>query len=87
VAGYFVARGWGRAVWQLARYFGNWRTWYAVAARRKALRALRVRRDTEIVARFAADIMFAEVDGPTMRYLVNPLLRLYWNLVKRLIVW
>ena len=87
VAIYFVARGWGWTIWQLARYFADWRTWRAVAARRRALRPLRIRQDAEIVARFAADIVFAEVDGPAVRYLINPALRLYWGLIRPCIRW
>ena len=84
---YFIARGWGRTTWKLLRYFLRWKTWRSIAARRQEIRALRTTKDTEIVGRFAADVMFAEVDSPAMRYLCNPLLRIYWAVAKRFIIW
>lgn len=87
VGGYFIAQGRGGVVLALLRYFARGRTWRQIAAWRREVRALRRRRDDEIVAHFAADIVFAEVDGPAVRYLINPALRLYWALIRPLIRW
>jgi GT2 family glycosyltransferase len=87
LAGYFIARGWGGTVWRLVTEFARWRTWASIAERRRQMRALRVRPDAEIVRHFAAHVVFAEVDSPAMRHLLNPLLGAYWAIVKRFIVW
>ena len=84
---YFIAQGRAQTVWALLRYFLRWETWTAIAARRRILGRLRVRKDAEIVKPFAGPVMFTAVDSLAMRCLVNPVLQLYWNAVKWLIVW
>ena len=87
LAGYFVVRGWGGTVWRLLKEFSRWRTWSAIADRRRVVQPMRIRSDAEILGRFAARVVFAEVDSPAMRYLLNPLLGAYWAIVRRLIRW
>lgn len=84
---YYVARGWGRTACRLLAYFLRPRTWRAIAERRRTIRALRRVRDAEIVKPFAGVIVFAEIRHPLLRYLFNPLLALYWLIVRRLIAW
>jgi len=48
---------------------------------------LRIRCDAEIVKRFAGNVVFAEIRNPVLRYICNPLLGLYWFIVRALIVW
>jgi hypothetical protein len=87
VALYLVSRGWGAAVWGVLKDFLRRDTWRLIRARRRDVGGLRVRRDAEIVGGFAAEIVFREVDHPLLRYVANPLLRLYWMLAKRLLRW
>lgn len=87
VGGYFIARGRGAEVWALARHFLNRRTWAAIAVRRREVKRLRTRTDAEIVGRFAGRVVFPEIDGPAMRYVLNPLLAGYWAVARRLIFW
>jgi hypothetical protein len=84
---YLIAIGKGGVPWKLAAHFARAQTWRAIRATRREIEALRVRRDAEIVKGFAATIVFAEIDSPVFRYLVNPLLQLYWTFVKPLIRW
>jgi GT2 family glycosyltransferase len=84
---YFAAQGRGREVWALVRHFLRRQTWAVIAARRREVRRLRSRTDAEIVGRFAGRVVFAEINGPAMRYLLNPLLACYWAVARRLIVW
>ena len=87
VALYLIAQGHGRAVLDLLRYFVRGQTWREIRVRRREIRMIRQHRDAEIVRGFAGGIVFAEVDSPVMRGLINPLLRLYWALVRPLIRW
>ena len=87
VALYFVTQGRAAEVQALARHFLRPQTWMAIAARRREVRRLRSRTDAEIVGRFAGRVVFAEIDGPAMRYILNPLLACYWAVARRLIVW
>ena len=84
---YFTLQGRGRAMGRTIRYFLNWRTWVGIACRRRQIRALRVVNDGPIVKGFAGGIVFAEYHSTTFRFLINPLLRVYWALAKRLILW
>ncbi|MBI4342717.1 MAG: glycosyltransferase family 2 protein [Candidatus Omnitrophica bacterium] len=84
---YYLCRGWGGSRLKLLGYFLRAGTWSAIRRNRLAIRRIRTRRDADIVKHFAAPITFAEVDGPVIRYVMNPLLRLYWGLVRSLIFW
>ena len=84
---YFLGQGRGREVWALLRHFLRRRTWTGIAARRREVAGLRTRKDADIVGRFAGRIVFEELNGPVMRYLLNPLLAGYWAVARRLIVW
>ena len=84
---YFITRGWGATVWRVLRYFLRLETWTRIVSRRRQIRRLRVRSDAEIVRGFAGAVVFAEVDSPAMRYVFNPLLRLYWACARVFIVW
>jgi GT2 family glycosyltransferase len=87
LAGYFIGRGWGKTVWELVRYFLRPDTWVAIRARRREIGRLRKRPDAAIVKRFAGTIVFPEIESPVMRYVVNPLLGLYWAVTKPFLVW
>jgi len=84
---YLIAIGKGAIPWNLLRHFARAGTWRTIGAVRREVEALRVRRDAEIVTGFAGTIVFAEIDSPVLRYLINPLLRAYWALVRRGIRW
>jgi GT2 family glycosyltransferase len=82
-----VARGQGGVQWRLMKYFLRPATWRTIRERRRDIRRLRVRPDAEVVRRFAGAIAFPELNQPLLRYLVNPLLRLYWALARLCILW
>ena len=84
---YCVVRGWGSSRLKLFGYFLRPQTWHSIHRRRREIRALRRRRDAELVKRFSGQIVFAEIDSPVLRYMVNPLLRIYWAIVRVLIIW
>jgi GT2 family glycosyltransferase len=84
---YYVCRGWGVGRLRLLWHFAKPGTWTSILRNRQAVRKIRKRSDADIVTHFAAEIVFAEVDGLVIRYVLNPLLRLYWSLVRPLIRW
>ena len=87
LAGYFLAQGWGRMQRRLWRSLWSPATWRLIAIHRRRTRRLRRRTDAEIVTRFASTIVVPELDHPLLRYVLNPLLWLYWAAAKRFIVW
>ena len=84
---YLIAIGKGATQWQLLRHFCRPTTWRAIHQTRREVRRLRVRRDADIVRQFAGQVVFAEIDSPLLRYVVNPLLQAYWAVVRQFIVW
>ncbi len=84
---YFFTRGWGHTALRLVLYFLKPSTWSSIVQHRRQVGRLRRKRDAEIVRLFCGKIVFAEVNQPLLRYLFNPLLSIYWAIVKRLIVW
>jgi len=82
-----ATQGRGAEVRALAPHVLRWQTWAGIAARRREVQRLRSRTDAEIVGRFAGRVVFAEIDGPAMRYVFNPLLAGYWAVARRLILW
>ena len=84
---YFTFRGWGRTAWALIGHFLRPATWWRISRRRRELASRRVIRDAEIVRGFSGIIVFAEIRSRVFRYLINPLLWLYWTMVRWLIVW
>ena len=84
---YWLARGWGGVRLRILGHFLRPATWRVIRQRRRELRGLRTRRDADIVRHFSATISFSEIDHWLLRYVVNPLLSLYWAVAKRFIVW
>jgi len=84
---YFPLRGWGAVEWRVLRELMRVTTWRWIAEHRRAIKVLRRRTDAEIVRGFSGGVVFAEVQQPILRYLLNPLLQLYWCLARQLIRW
>ena len=68
-------------------YFLKISTWQKIFVKRKQIKILRIKPDKEIVAGFVGKVLFQEIDNPLLRYVVNPILNFYWQIVKKFIVW
>jgi hypothetical protein len=44
-------------------------------------------KDREVVKLFIGSIKFQEIDNPILKFLVNPIMAIYWFMVKRIIFW
>lgn len=55
--------------------------------KRRWIQAQRVVGDRELMGRFTGTIDFPGLGGPLVRYMANPILGLYWRLVRPLIRW
>lgn len=84
---YFFAKGWGALRWKVLQHFLRRKTWRKIIVRRRALARIRARTDAEIVRQFAGTLLFAGVRNPLLRYVLNPLLALYWAAARTFIVW
>ncbi|MEK7203309.1 MAG: glycosyltransferase family 2 protein [Patescibacteria group bacterium] len=68
-------------------YFLKISTWRKILAKRKQVKILRIKSDKEIIAMFAGKILFQEIDNPVLKYIANPILNFYLQLIKKIIVW
>ena len=84
---YCLMHGLGRMRWRLIRCFLRRSTWRGIVAQRRRVRALRARRDAEVVRRFAGPVFVTAIDSRPLRWLANPVLSAYWAIVRHLIVW
>ncbi|NCN07273.1 glycosyltransferase family 2 protein [Candidatus Falkowbacteria bacterium] len=44
-------------------------------------------KDREVIKYFIGVIKFQEIDNPILKFIVNPLMQIYWFVIKRLIFW
>lgn len=84
---YFSATGQPREMLRLIGFFLRPSCWRNVLRWRKENGVLRKRADREIAGNFAGRIRFAEIRSPFFQTVVNPLLKAYWGVARRLIFW
>ena len=80
---YFISKGWFFEKWQgycwIGTHLGQ------IMNNRCNIQTSRKISDSEIVKSFQGSIMFEEFDNIVLKYLVNPLLNLYWKIASKLI--
>jgi GT2 family glycosyltransferase len=67
-------------------YFLKPSTWIAIIKKRNFLRKIRKISEREIVKSFEGRVLFQEITSPVLKYIANPLLNLYWKIVKIFII-
>lgn len=72
------------AVW---KYFLRLKSWKLISRKRRLRQQGRSQREREVVKRFTGKILFQDVMNPFVQYIANPLLNLYWQIAKILIIW
>ena len=87
VCTHFTFRGKAGVMARVIAYFLQPKTWKFIGRRRREVGLLRTRTDAQIVRGFSGGIVFAEIRSVLFQFLVNPLLWLYWNVVRFFIVW
>ena len=56
-------------------------------SKRKIIQRSRKAKDGDIVRFFSGRVEFAELQNPILKYVANPALNLYWQLIRRMIRW
>lgn len=84
---YAARHGWLRQRLAVYVFFARPSTWRYLAAKRRAVRALRRRPDRELTAWLVSRFAFGPVATPAVRLVLDPVFTAYWRLVRRLIVW
>ena len=62
-------------------------SWRYVAAKRRAVQALRRRRDRELAPFLSARFAFGPVATPAVRWILDPVFAAYWRVISRLLAW
>ncbi|MBU1131442.1 glycosyltransferase family 2 protein [Patescibacteria group bacterium] len=78
--------GWRQEKIKVYFYFLNPVSWLKILKQRKKIQSSRTKKDKEVVGDFSGRIEHQEIDNRLVR-LINPLFNLYWQIVKRLIIW
>jgi len=84
---YSFAAGWWREELRVWAYFFRFSNWSKILANRRRVQKNRLVTDREIIKRFVGKIEFQDLDNPVLRYVINPVFNLYWQLVRCLIRW
>ncbi len=84
---YSIKNGWFKDLWKVYAYFYKFSTWKKIRVERKKVKKIRIKKDKEIIKNFSGKILFQEIDNPVLKYIANPVLNIYWQVVKRLIIW
>jgi hypothetical protein len=84
---YSFLGGWWRQELQVYYYFFQPQNWHKLAAARQQVQKKRRVKDREIVWRFTGLIDYQDITNPILKYIVNPVFNLYWQIVRRIIWW
>lgn len=79
----------GQAITKLkvCQYFLKPDTWRKIKAVRQTVQKFRLLKDIEVLNNCVGEVLFQEVDNPVLKYLGNPLCRLYFRMIKKFISW
>jgi GT2 family glycosyltransferase len=84
---YAARSGWLAERIAVYAFFARPSTWRYLVAKRRAVQALRRRRDRALVPLLACRFRFAPVATPAVRFVLDPLFSTYFRVVAPLIVW
>ncbi|MFA6427915.1 MAG: glycosyltransferase family 2 protein [Candidatus Buchananbacteria bacterium] len=87
ILGYSLVSGNFLVKLKVYRYFLSFKNWRNIFKARRQVQTTRIVKEREITKNFVGKIEFQEINNPVLKYLVNPVFNLYWQVVKRLIIW
>ena len=81
-----LKNGWFRE--KIKGYFWILSHWPSILSRRLNTQfKIRKVKDKEVIKLFVSAIKFQEIDNSILKFLINPLMQLYWLIVKKIIFW
>ncbi len=89
LAGFVLAwrGGWLKEKLAVWKYFLKPQSWKLILQKRRLRQANRVVKDKDLIKHFTGQILFQDVMNPLIKYLANPILGLYYWVVKLIIFW
>lgn len=80
-----IVKGWFKTWLRVNLYFINPLTWWKIFRFRVSIKRLPNKFSQEVAKSMAGKLEFLEVDNFILRYIANPILNAYWQLVKKII--
>lgn len=84
---YSIVNGWFKTKINIWLYFLRLSVWIKIIKSRKNIKLIRKKAEHEIVNSFSGLILFQEIANPVLKYIANPILNFYWQIVKKVIIW
>jgi len=82
---YSLVGHWVHTKLKVYRYFLSCENWKRICSRRKGIRQMSRISDAEFIRGFVGEIRFGEIDNVVLRYVANPLMSVYWKIVRRVL--
>ncbi|MFA6551839.1 MAG: glycosyltransferase family 2 protein [Patescibacteria group bacterium] len=84
---YSLVNGWFFTKLKVYGYFLSPRTWRHILSVRQQVKKIRLAPDKDIIQSIAGKIEYQEIMNPILRYIVNPVFNIYWNIIRSFIWW
>ncbi|HNV96764.1 MAG TPA: glycosyltransferase family 2 protein [bacterium] len=68
-------------------YFLNPKNWSYLKKSRQKIQSMRTVSDIDMIKKFTPIIDFQEINNPILKYIGNPIMTIYYNLIKLIIKW
>jgi GT2 family glycosyltransferase len=68
-------------------YWLHFKNWRMVWQKRRLVQSNRKVSDRILLKRAVGSIKFEDIDNPLLKYIANPLMSLYWFIIKKLLFW
>lgn len=85
LVGVALFKGWLRQEFKALAYYGHYKNWQELWRLRKIVQSQRQVSDNLVVRKFAARLEFQEMPSTVVKYLANPVMVIYWGIIKRFI--
>ncbi len=80
-----IIKGWFKEELKIYSYFLQTRNYDKIIQERARIKEFKVRPFRSLAKDFSGKIEFSEIANPILKYLVNPLLNIYWQIVRLII--
>jgi GT2 family glycosyltransferase len=84
---YAARHGWLGERLAVYAFFARPATWRYLAAKRRAVQAVRRRRDRDLAPFLASRFAFGPVATAAVRWILDPVFHAYWRVARRLLTW
>ena len=80
-----LLNGWFKEETKIYGYFCHFKNYVKIQAEKDRIEKFKTKSFASLAKKFAGKIEFQEIANPILKYIVNPLFNLYWQIVRRFI--